>query len=209
VFLPVYSPIGVAFPEEDRVFAEESPEWNLDFDGPDSCEECGEAQAVIHLLRVENGSVTHIRLCQKCAENLSGHGDGMALVLAVPAAMARSGKQKDKTEKARAPFQKPEVQVCTVCGTTLSDLKESGMVGCGVCYQVFSEYLHSTVQGEEELSAHLGKVPQHGTEGDVTRREVMRLQRMLRELVDHERYEEAASVRDKLAELGRTIAGGS
>jgi protein arginine kinase activator len=83
------------------------------------------------------------------------------------------------------------------------------MVGCSVCYQVFSEYLCSVVQGDAELSAHLGKVPQQGSEGDVVRREVMRLQRMLRELVDHERYEEAASVRDRLAELGRTMAGGS
>jgi protein arginine kinase activator len=65
------------------------------------------------------------------------------------------------------------------------------------------------VQGDEELSAHLGKVPQRGSERDVLRREVMRLERMLRELVDHERYEEAASVRDRLAELGRTIARGS
>jgi protein arginine kinase activator len=197
------------FSEEDRVFADESPEWNLDFDGSDTCEECGEAAAIIHLLRVENGSVTHIRLCQGCAENLAGHTEGMSLVLAVPSALGHSGKKKEKDEAGRVPFPKPVLQVCTVCGTTLSDLTESGMVGCSVCYQVFADHLQKLIQGEAELSAHLGKVPQRGSEGDVVRREVMRLQRMLRELVDCERFEEAASVRDKLAELGRTTSGGS
>ena len=191
------------------MFADESPEWDLDFEGSDTCEECGEAPAVIHLLRVESGSVAHIRLCQGCAENLAGRTEGMALVLAVPSSLGRSGKKQDKGEATRAPFPKPDLQVCTVCGTTLSDLKESGMVGCSVCYQVFAEHLRTLVQGDVELSAHLGKVPQCGSEGDVVRREVMRLQRMLRELVDCERFEEAASVRDKLAELGRTIVGGS
>ena len=197
-----------AFFREDRVFADESPDWNLDFDDSDTCEECGEAPALIHLLRVENGTVTHIRLCQKCAENLAGNTEGMALVLAVPSGIVRAGKKKDKREP-RPPAQTPDSQVCTVCGTTLADLKESGMVGCSVCYQVFAEYLRETVQGDEELSAHLGKMPQRGSESDILRREVMRLQRMLRELVDCERFEEAASVRDKLAELGQTIPGGS
>jgi protein arginine kinase activator len=197
------------FFKEDRVFADESPEWNLDFEGSDTCEECGEAAAVIHLLRVENGSVTHIRLCQACAENLAGHTEGMSLVLAVPSAVGRSAKKPDKGEAARTPFPKPDLQVCTVCGTTLADLKESGMVGCSVCYQVFAEYLSTVVQGDAELSAHLGKVPRRGSEGDIARREVMRLQRMLRELVDCERFEEAASVRDKLTELGLTSPGSS
>lgn len=200
---------AAVFLEEDRVFADESPEWNLDFDDTDTCEECGEAAAIIHLLRVENGSVTHIRLCQGCAENLAGHTEGMSLVLAVPSALGHIGKKKGKGDVAREPFPKPDMQVCTVCGTTLADLKESGMVGCSVCYQVFSDFLHTLVQGDAELSAHLGKVPQRGSEIDVTRREVMRLQRMLLELVDCERFEEAASVRDKLTELGQTTPGGS
>ena len=191
------------------MFADESPEWNLDFEGSDTCEECGEAAAVIHLLRVENGSVTHIRLCQACAENLAGHTEGMSLVLAVPSASGRSAKKPDKGEAVRTPFPKPDLQVCTVCGTTLADLKESGMVGCSVCYQVFAEYLRTVVQGDVELSAHLGKVPRRGSESDIARREVMRLQRMLRELVDCERFEEAASVRDKLSELGRSDPGSS
>ncbi|MCL5735357.1 MAG: UvrB/UvrC motif-containing protein [Actinobacteria bacterium] len=191
------------------MFADESPEWNLDFDNSDTCEECGEVGAVIHLLRVENGSVSHIRLCQKCAENLAGRTEGMALVLAVPAIVGRVGKAKEKGETGPSPVPTSDSQVCTVCGTTLADVKETGMVGCSVCYQVFGDHLRNVVQGGEEPPAHLGKVPRQGSASDIHRREVMRLQRMLRELVECERFEEAASVRDRLSELERAAPGGS
>jgi protein arginine kinase activator len=95
-----------------------------------------------------------------------------------------------------------------VCGTTLSDLKESGMVGCANCYRVFAEHLEATVRPHSEPTEHLGKVPLRGPENDTVKHEMMRLERMLRELVAHERFEEAAGVRDRLAELGQRLDGG-
>jgi protein arginine kinase activator len=97
---------------------------------------------------------------------------------------------------------------CGVCGTTLSDIKESGMVGCVDCYRVFADHLEATVRREAEPIEHLGKVPLRGPETHTLRHEMMRLERMLRELVAHERFEEAAGVRDRLAELGQRLDGG-
>jgi protein-arginine kinase activator protein McsA len=68
--------------------------------------------------------------------------------------------------------------------------------------------LRSTIRREAEPVEHLGKVPLRGPETDTVRHEMMRLERMLRELVEHERYEEAAGVRDRLTELGRSLSGG-
>ncbi len=51
-------------------------------------------------------------------------------------------------------------------------------------------------------------MPLRGPETDTLRHETMRLERMLRELVEHERYEEAAGVRDRLTELGQALDGG-
>jgi protein arginine kinase activator len=186
------------------VFADGSPEWELDFEGSDMCEECGEAGVSIHLVRIEDGAVTHMSLCRRCAENQAVQAEGMTLLLALPASFPRAGEggEQDVTVTGCDPL------VCGVCGTTLADLKESGLVGCTVCYQVFGEHLRA-LMSEEDPVLHLGKVPQNGSEGDVLRSEMMRLERMLRELVDCERFEEAASVRDRLSELGRTIAGGS
>ena len=82
------------------------------------------------------------------------------------------------------------------------------MVGCANCYRVFADHLEATVRREAEPVEHLGKVPLRGPESDTLRHEMMRLERMLRELVAHERFEEAAGVRDRLTELGQRLDGG-
>jgi protein arginine kinase activator len=101
-----------------------------------------------------------------------------------------------------------EESFCGACGTTLTDLRESGMAGCANCYRVFEDHLETLVRPGSDQTEHLGKIPLRGPESDTLRLEMMRLERMLRELVEHERFEEAAGVRDRLAELGQRLDGG-
>lgn len=189
------------------MFAEESPDRNLDLTGSAICEMCGDEPATVHLLRVVDGTVSHTHLCPGCAESVAEETDGLALVLAVPSVLRDLSKGQvhldDETEPTAPSDQ--DALFCAVCGTTLSDLKESGLVGCARCYQIFAEYLESALAGESEPVEHPGKIPQRGPETDNLRHEIMRLQRMLRELVACERFEEAAGVRDRLTELGERL----
>jgi protein arginine kinase activator len=193
------------------VFADESPDWNLDLDGSADCELCGEEPATMHLLRVVDGSISHTHLCAQCAETVAAEqSEGLALVLAVPSVL-RGFTKKSSPEQQDVAGGSPvnhEESFCGVCGTTLSDLKESDMVGCANCYRVFADHLESTIRREAEPVEHLGKIPLRGPEDDTLRHEMMRLERMLRELVSHERFEEAAGVRDRLTELGQRMDGG-
>ena len=191
------------------MFAEESPDWNLDLGGSVTCELCGEEPATMHLLRVVDGTVSHTHLCPTCAENVAEETDGLALVLAVPSVLRNLGKGSTGSEAGQVPVVEPDASFCAVCGTTLSDLKESGLVGCAKCYQVFADYLATYVPGAAEPVEHPGKMPRRGPETDTLRHEMMRLERMLRELVDCERFEEAAGVRDRLTELGQKLEGES
>lgn len=191
------------------MFAEDSPDWSLDLGGSTICEMCGEEPATVHLLRVVDGAVKHARLCAGCAQNLAQQTEGLALVLAVPSALRRAGKattEEGATEASSGSIE-PEARFCPFCGTTLSDLKESGLVGCAKCYETFSSYLQASLRGGAQPVEHQGKIPQRGPESDNLRHEIMRLERMLRELVAHERFEEAAGVRDRLAELGQRLEG--
>lgn len=193
------------------MFAEESPDWNLDLNGSADCELCGEEPATMHLLRVVDGSINHTHLCASCAEQMTGEQtEGLALVLAVPSVLRGFAKKPspEQEEAAGGSAANHEESFCGACGTTVSDLKESGMVGCANCYRVFADHLESTVRREAEPVEHLGKVPLRGPESDTMRHEMMRLERMLRELVAHERFEEAAGVRDRLTELGQRMGGG-
>jgi protein arginine kinase activator len=191
------------------VFADESPDWNLELGGSVTCEICGEEPATMHLLRVVDGSVNHTHLCPGCAESVAEQADGLALVLAVPSVLRHLGKSPAGEESAQAVPVDGEDRFCACCGTTLTDFKESGLVGCSNCYQVFAQHLEAPLQGGAEPAEHLGKMPHRGPETDTLRHEIMRLERMLRELVACERFEEAAGVRDRLAELGQRLEGGS
>lgn len=192
------------------MFADESPEWNLDPSGSTDCEMCGEEPATMHLLRVVDGTVSHTHLCARCAEGVAEQTEGLALVLAVPSVLRglRKVVSRDQEGTSSTGLAGRAETFCAVCGTTLSDIKESGMVGCADCYRVFADHLEATVRREAEPIEHLGKVPLRGPETDTLRHEMMRLERMLRELVAHERFEEAAGVRDRLTELGQRLGGG-
>lgn len=194
-------------PKEDRVFAEESPDWTPNLSGSATCEMCGEELATVHLLRVVDHTVTHSYLCPSCAEGVAEQADGLTLVLAVPSVLRNLDTGQADIGAAFSTTAGQDAGFCAVCGTTLSDLKESGLVGCAKCYQVFAEYLETSLADGAEPVEHLGKIPQRGPETDTLRHEIMRLERMLRELVACERFEEAAGVRDRLTELGERLEG--
>jgi protein arginine kinase activator len=184
------------------VFSEDS-DWQMGGEDSRLCESCGEQPSTVHVTRIENGTVSHSHLCQNCAEELGEQNDGAAVMFAVPAALGRLFT--NLMEKA-ADIQAGNLvgsPACAVCGTTLSDLRESGLLGCANCYRVFAGFLDDapSPHGPVQAGNHLGKAPSRPAEGNTEALEVMRLQRMLRELVEHERFEEAASVRDRLAEL--------
>jgi protein arginine kinase activator len=199
--------------EEDWVFAEEPPDWSFELGASVICERCGEEPASVHLLRVVDGSVSHTHLCPSCAEGLTEETEGLALVLAVPSVLRHLGRSAaaaaDEAEAEPAPAADRHERFCGVCGTTLTDLKESGLVGCAKCYEIFADHLETLLQKGPEPAEHLGKIPRRGPETDTLRHEILRLQRMLRELVATERFEEAAGVRDRLAELGLRLDGGA
>ncbi len=191
------------------MFAEDSADWSIDLNGSVTCEACGEEPATIHLLRVVDGGVSHTHLCPACAEEMAEESDGLALVLAVPSALRNLARQTPAPDPVSQVSAREGDGFCSVCGTTLTDVKESGLMGCANCYQVFATYLESTMPEDREVTEHLGKIPHRGPETDSLRHEIMRLERMLRELVAHERFEEAAGVRDRLSELGQRLEGGS
>lgn len=190
------------------MFAEESPDWSLEPDSSVTCEQCGEEAASVHLLRVVDGEITHTHLCPACAESVAEEIEGLALVLAVPSTLRQLGRDTVRDEPSDLKPGGSAESFCAVCGTTLTDLKESGLVGCANCYRVFAEYLDASLADGGECTEHLGKIPHRGPETDMLRHEILRLERMLHELVACERFEEAAGVRDRLAELDQRMEGG-
>jgi len=185
------------------LFAEESG-WFGDAGEVRFCESCRERPASVHVTRVGEEDIAQVFLCRECAEKAANEAEGPAIVLAMPAEFVESFAGILDTEEDEEESQLDEYLLCVTCGTTLRDLKTSNRLGCASCYQVFEEYLEENLEDEEEerdLVLFAGKIPAGGPEESRVRKEILRLRRMLDELVDTERFEEAASVRDRLSEL--------
>lgn len=180
----------------------EGPEWQPESEA-DLCESCGQEPASVHVVRVEAGDISQAHLCQECAGEMAQQSGGPALVFALPLAVG-AVESKDRPRSIQPLEARPDM-VCAVCGTTFTDLTETGLAGCASCYEVFAEQLTRPMRlsGDDQGPVrHAGKMPRQAAGGLQERREVVRLTRMLRELVETERFEEAAGVRDRLLELG-------
>lgn len=184
----------------------EGSDWQAADNAERLCESCGEESATVHVLRFDGGGISHAHLCQECAEGEAGQVEGTAIVLALPSALGslltpHASPPSAESDEVFAP-------ACAVCGTTLADLREGGLLGCAACYEVFRDHLADSDAPDGDGSVHLGKVPSRVPGDERERREIIRLQRMLRELVESERFEEAAGVRDRLAEIESSLSAG-
>ena len=133
----------------------------------------------------------------------------MAVVFAMPAMLSGLFGNVLKPEDAERRAGPPSLDdpVCGVCGTTLEQVTDSGELGCAACYDVFASQVEQALATADDPPVYQGKLPRQLPEDVQGRREIVRLQRMLSELVRSERFEEAAGVRDRLVELGGPSAG--
>ena len=93
----------------------------------------------------------------------------------------------------------PASQKCSFCGTELETVRQSGEVGCAVCYSVFAPFiLPSTLTPE---SAEGARMPSRRRAAIERQRAIGNMRNKLRLAVETENYELAASLRDKIREL--------
>lgn len=93
--------------------------------------------------------------------------------------------------------------VCPLCRTRLSEMLKSGKFGCGKCYDTFGEYTRQILSNVHSTSVHKGKVSQAASEQIKLKRELERLKGELREAIEKQEFENAASLRDKIKDLER------
>ena len=102
---------------------------------------------------------------------------------------------------------------CSHCGTTWDRLKADGRAGCASCYNDFRLQLRDVMTRLQSGTDHVGKQPRAA---EKRRRRLVHLrqrrdhqldllQNRLREAVAHERYEEAAKLRDKIKIVAATV----
>jgi len=164
------------------------------------CDRCKKNPASLHLTEIRKGKREEFHLCDECARKLKVPQKSQVTVNdLLDALMDKNTAQSSETE---------EKVKCPHCGTTFADFKRSGRFGCANDYKVFGERLGPILEKIHGSSKYIGKVPASQDPEPVFIRELLTLRQKLKEVVRAEEYEEAARIRDKIAELeNQAIAG--
>jgi len=153
------------------------------------CDLCGKP-ATVHLTQIVNNQIHKLDLCEECA-SAKGVTDPTGFSLA-DLLVKTSG---DSSEGASTQL------VCEVCGFTQADFKKLGRLGCPSCYERFKPILDSVLANMHKGMTHLGKVPSHALERKSFHDRMSALDGKLQSAIKSERYEDAARLRDEIAEL--------
>ncbi len=167
------------------------------------CQICKKAPATIHLTDIHNNVKKELHMCESCA---SEKGFNMQTAANLPQLLGMAAKKKgDGKLSAR---EAEEELVCPACGSTWSDFKAKGRLGCPNDYQAFGTRMRALVAnqlapfGGETETFHVGKAPAGvGIAADPSRTALRELERRLRQAVASEQYEEAARLKNEMDAL--------
>ena len=173
------------------------------------CDKCNK-KATVHLTEIVDGKVMEMHMCEDCAREQSQQMEQQFGLADLLAGLTDFGKHVPDVQ------QKAMALQCTACGLTYDDFRKFGRFGCAHCYLAFKTQLKTLLKKIHGSSVHLGKAPLKlmpldgasepaaaiaavETAPSVDPVELLRQQ--LHEAIEHEDFERAALLRDKLHEL--------
>ena len=171
------------------------------------CQECGKANASVHVTRIINGKKTETYLCEDCAKekgefefSFEGkfplHQFFSEIMGLIPA------------EDSSSYISTHSENQCSACGLSYAQFGQIGRLGCDKCYEAFGERLLPLFRRIHGNQKHMGKVPARGGARLKIKQQIEHLREKLRQKIEEEAFEEAAQVRDELRKLEQQIEPG-
>lgn len=169
------------------------------------CEKCKKRTATVFYNENINGKTRSFSLCGECAAKMREKGDlqdvtSMIGSFADPFAELHNnlfGGFFGMPMLSAIPTEKK----CPTCGATYPEIAESGKVGCPECYTTFADELQRLIRSVHGTTTHTGNVPsRHRAKQERTER-LKDLKKQLRDAVEKEDYENAATLRDEIRKL--------
>ncbi len=164
------------------------------------CDDCRQRVSTIIHTGKKGGEDNVLYLCQACAEKRG-----------IPTPVLRNPVQletgfteiiKQLAGEGIIDRRDPsDSEMCTACGWSSGNLRETGLLGCPHCYTSFENQLMILLQKLHGSDSHLGKVyPQEGEWPQEEEDETI-LRSALEEAVNMEEFEQAAQIRDRLRQI--------
>ncbi|MBA4032380.1 MAG: DNA helicase UvrBC [Planctomyces sp.] len=156
------------------------------------CEQCSKP-AVLHITELHDGAVDAHHLCESCAKDYLSHGSEPEVDEVESGLSQEDDLESDSSES--IPEEQPP---CPNCGITFKEFRSLGRLGCAHDYSHFREELSRLIENIHSEVQHVGKVPKRQPDASRQQFDLIRLKLRLKEAVDEEQYEEAASIRDQI-----------
>ncbi|MBQ2864519.1 MAG: UvrB/UvrC motif-containing protein [Clostridia bacterium] len=150
------------------------------------CDKCKQNNATFHSTVNVNGQVTETHLCENCAK-------GNKLF-----------SFNEFLNPALSPFgffDSYEEPTCDSCGFTLSDFRETGLLGCAECYKTFNSIIKQSLQKIQPSLTHVGKKLNDQTGLSDSEKQIKKLEVELKNAVNEENYELASEIKKKIIAL--------
>lgn len=166
------------------------------------CDICLKNKATIHIQEVFDKDLLEERhLCGECAKEALKFEDFMSLENKnMEALMIKKEKIYKKSVKTKL-----KNHVCVSCGTSLKRFTKTRNLGCEKCYEEFSLSLNEYLKYIRHGTRHIGKSPALEKKSISMKQKKFELEKELSRLLQTEDYENAAIIRDSIAQLKNTL----
>ena len=167
------------------------------------CDDCKKNEACVHITQIGPEGRIDKNLCEKCAEKYGDlqiqQGDKSFTVNDFLKGVFSKAPQEAEEEVS------PDL-VCPNCGMSYQDFRQTGKIGCSVCYNTFRRQLMPILTRIHGSSTHSGKIPLRSGGKLVVQHEMAVLKDRLQACVAREEYEKAAGYRDKIRALEQKLS---
>ncbi len=165
------------------------------------CEVCREKHADIVFKTVTGNQVATKAMCMSCAHAMQQ--DMIKMFMSMGLQQGQAGAENEEAEKEQVPAM-PRF-ICTNCERPFDRLDEHTMAGCAVCYEALGDELAGLFHMDREDTPEdhqEGRDPAAESADAGHEHEAQDLRFSLMEAVVREDFEEAARLRDLLAQEG-------
>lgn len=156
------------------------------------CDLCGHVEATVHLTEIVGDQTRELHLCEPCArekgvkvEPSFGLADLLSGLADLDPSLGATAEQTPLT--------------CPQCGMRFEDVKRSGRLGCGACYEAFRRPIAVLLRRIHGAARHTGKVPAAMSTRARFLADLEGLKARLKQAVKVEAFEDAARLRDQIA----------
>lgn len=161
------------------------------------CQICGRHKASILVRQITDEKTKELYMCRSCAQKYHLSSDNKNMHLSLKTIFERAIEQCNSAEDAD---KKDRPLVCPECGTSLHNVEEKKILGCPRCFFYFRDTVIKCMQNSSKEIFYQGVLPRNVEIFSGEEVSVRHLEEELQKAVDHEEYELAAYLRDKIKE---------